>query len=207
MRYTLRPQHWLRHGKALANRQIGFRHCVRSTACISCRCRREIAEAPPVADAARRFRGSAPIGGHDSGCRSDGTTVLPQRHSRIFAKGVRVTRFCRSSSCTSCRSRREIAEAPPVADAARRFRGSAPIGGHDSGCRSDGTTVLPQRHSRIFAKGVRVTRFCRSSSCTSCRSRRGRGRSARSSAPCGAASSRCRHRPRSRSCPWLPAHA
>ena len=141
VRHTLRPQHWLRHGKALANRQIRFRHCVRSTACISCRCRREIAEAPPVADAARRFRGSAPIGGHDSGCRSDGTTVLPQRHSRIFAKGVRVTHFCRSSSY-------------------------------------------------IF-----------------CRSRRGRGRSARSSAPGGAASSRCRHHPRSRSCPWLPAHA
>ena len=148
MRYTLRPQHWLRHGKALANRQIGFRHCVRSTACISCRCRREIAEAPPVADAARRFRGSAPIGGHDSGCRSDGTTVLPQRHSRIFAKGVRVTRFCRSSSCTSCRSRREIAEAPPVADAARRFRGSAPIGGHDSGRESAGTTVGQSQRPR-----------------------------------------------------------
>ena len=35
----------------------------------------------------------------------------------------------------------EIGEAPPVADAARRFRGSAPIGGHNSGRESAGTTV------------------------------------------------------------------
>ncbi len=35
----------------------------------------------------------------------------------------------------------EIGEAPPVADAARRFRGSAPIGGRDSGRESVGTTV------------------------------------------------------------------
>ena len=35
----------------------------------------------------------------------------------------------------------EIGEAPPVADAARRFRGSAPIGGRDSGRQSVGTTV------------------------------------------------------------------
>ena len=35
----------------------------------------------------------------------------------------------------------EIAEALPVAEEARRFRGSAPIGGHDSGRESAGTTV------------------------------------------------------------------
>ena len=35
----------------------------------------------------------------------------------------------------------EIGEAPPVADEARRFRGSAPIGGHNSGRESAGTTV------------------------------------------------------------------
>ena len=35
----------------------------------------------------------------------------------------------------------EIGEAPPVADAARRFRGSAPIGGHNSGRESVGTMV------------------------------------------------------------------
>ena len=47
----------------------------------------------------------------------------------------------------------EIAEAPPVADEARRFRGNAPIGGHDSGRESAGMTVskslaaLPGRHT------------------------------------------------------------
>ena len=35
----------------------------------------------------------------------------------------------------------EIGEAPPVADEASRFRGSAPIGGHDSARESVGTTV------------------------------------------------------------------
>ena len=35
----------------------------------------------------------------------------------------------------------EIGEAPPVADEASRFRGSAPIGGHDSARQSVGTTV------------------------------------------------------------------
>ena len=35
----------------------------------------------------------------------------------------------------------EIGEAPPVADEASRFRGSAPIGGRDSGRESVGTTV------------------------------------------------------------------
>ena len=39
----------------------------------------------------------------------------------------------------------EIAEAPPVAEKARRFRGSAPIGGHDSGRESVGTTVGNRR--------------------------------------------------------------
>ena len=46
----------------------------------------------------------------------------------------------------------EIAEAPPVADEARRFRGSAPAVGRDSGRESAGTTV--GRH------GPRPTRMC-----------------------------------------------
>ena len=195
-----------RLSRIFRDRERVRRFC-RSSSCTSCRCRREIAEAPPVADAARRFRGSAPIGGHDSGRESAGTTVLPRRLSRIFRDRERVRRFCRSSSCTSCRCRREIAEAPPVADAARRFRGSAPIGGHDSGRESAGTTVLPRRLSRIFRDRERVRRFCRSSSCTSCRCRRGTGRYGRSSAPGGAAFSRCRHRRCSRRWPWLPARA
>ena len=43
----------------------------------------------------------------------------------------------------------EIAEAPPVAEEARRFRGSAPIGGCDSRRKSAGTTVGNRRPLRI----------------------------------------------------------
>ena len=50
------------------------------------------------------------------------------------------------------RAVREIGEALPVADEASRFRGSAPIGGHDSGRESVGTTVGNRRPLR------RVTR-------------------------------------------------
>ena len=42
----------------------------------------------------------------------------------------------------------EIGEAPPAADEASRFRGSAPIGGHDSGRESAGTTVGSRRPLR-----------------------------------------------------------
>ena len=101
----------------------------------------------------------------------------------------------------------EIGEAPPVADAARRFRGSAPIGWHDSAGESAGTTVLPRRLSRVFARNAMVMRCVRSSFCIFCRSRKGRGRCGRSSAPGGAAFSRCRRRRRSRRWPWPPAHA
>ena len=44
-------------------------------------------------------------------------------------------------SCRRSRLRGEIAEAPPVADEARRFRGSAPAIGRDSGREPAGTTV------------------------------------------------------------------
>ncbi len=44
--------------------------------------------------------------------------------------------------------RGEIGEAPPVAEEASRFRGSAPIGGHDSGRESAGTTVGNRRPLR-----------------------------------------------------------
>ena len=62
--------------------------------------------------------------------------------------------------CGACRRRGEearcgrvvgeIGEAPPVAEEASRFRGSAPIGGHDSGRESVGTTVGNRRPLRIF---------------------------------------------------------
>ena len=42
----------------------------------------------------------------------------------------------------------EIGEAPPVAEEASRFRGSAPIGGHNSGRESVGTTVGNRRPLR-----------------------------------------------------------
>ena len=42
----------------------------------------------------------------------------------------------------------EIGEALPVAEEASRFRGSAPIGGHDSGRESVGTTVGNRRPLR-----------------------------------------------------------
>ena len=52
----------------------------------------------------------------------------------------------------------EIAEAPPVAEEASRFRGSAPVGGHDSGRESVGTTVgkraPPLRTARYASVGA-----------------------------------------------------
>ena len=47
-----------------------------------------------------------------------------------------------------CRAVGEIGEALPVADEASRFRGSAPIGGHDSDRESVGTTVGNRRPLR-----------------------------------------------------------
>ena len=55
---------------------------------------------------------------------------------------------CRRCGKNSGRAVGEIGEAPPVADAARRFRGSAPIGGRDSGRESVGTTVGNRRPLR-----------------------------------------------------------
>ena len=49
----------------------------------------------------------------------------------------------------------EIGEAPPAADEASRFRGSAPIGGHDSGRESAGTTVGNRRPLRGTGSAVR----------------------------------------------------
>ena len=46
----------------------------------------------------------------------------------------------------------EIGEALPVADEASRFRGSAPIGGHDSDRKSVGTTVGNRRPLRMRYK-------------------------------------------------------
>ena len=138
----------------------------------------EIAEAPPVADEARRFRGSAPAGGHDNASQPAGTTVgrnrkplqalsvtfgdssprgrakwgplpsagkSPKRRQWRMKRGdfEEVPRLAGITMPASRLARRwaGIAEAPPVADEARRFRGSAPAGGHDNASQPAGTTV------------------------------------------------------------------
>ena len=63
----------------------------------------EIGEAPPVADETSRFRGSAPIGGHDSARQSVGTTVgkrappLRKRNKNYGEAGRRGRRPLQSS--------------------------------------------------------------------------------------------------------------
>ena len=56
----------------------------------------EIGEAPPVAGEANRFRGSAPIGGHDSGRESAGTTV---GNRRLLRKHNDLTRREGNTDC------------------------------------------------------------------------------------------------------------
>ena len=51
-----------------------------------------------------------------------------------------------------CRAVGDIGEALPVAEEASRFRGSAPIGGHDSDRKSVGTTVGNRRPLRKRCK-------------------------------------------------------
>ncbi len=73
---------------------------------------RIIAEAPPVAEKARRFRGSVPVFTPQRGWKPADTTVF------------------------------RIAEAPPVAEKARRFRGSVPVFTPQRGWKSADTTVF-----------------------------------------------------------------
>ena len=104
------------------------RHCApmgatrRSLLCL-CMCdgfsiahRREnariIAEAPPAAEKARRFRGSVPVFTPQRGWKPADTTLF------------------------------RIAEAPPVAEKARRFRGSVPVFTPQRGWKSADTTVF-----------------------------------------------------------------
>ena len=56
----------------------------------------EIGEAPPVAGEANRFRGSAPIGSHDSGRESAGTTV---GNRRLLRKHNDLTRREGNTDC------------------------------------------------------------------------------------------------------------
>ena len=73
---------------------------------------RIIAEAPPVAEKARRFRGSVPVFTPQRGRKPADTTVF------------------------------RIAEAPPVAENARRFRGSVPVFTPQRGWKPADTTVF-----------------------------------------------------------------
>ena len=73
---------------------------------------RIIAEAPPVAEKARRFRGSVPVFTPQRGRKPADTTVF------------------------------RIAEAPPVAEKARRFRGSVPVFTSQRGWKPADTTVF-----------------------------------------------------------------
>ena len=73
---------------------------------------RIIAEAPPVAEKARRFRGSVPVFTSQRGWKPADTTVF------------------------------RIAEAPPVAEKARRFRGSVPVFTLQRGWKPADTTVF-----------------------------------------------------------------
>ena len=73
---------------------------------------RIIAEAPPVAEKARRFRGSVPVFTPQRGWKPADTTVF------------------------------RIAEAPPVAEKARRFRGSVPVFTPQRGRKPADTTVF-----------------------------------------------------------------
>ena len=73
---------------------------------------RIIAEAPPVAEKSRRFRGSVPVFTPQRGRKPADTTVF------------------------------RIAEAPPVAEKARRFRGSVPVFTPQRGWKPADTTVF-----------------------------------------------------------------
>ena len=103
---------------------------------------RESGEAPPVADAARAFRGSGAIGGPAKGPG----IAMPRRckgRSPSFGRFKGMSRRGKSKSPFWCLflhghralspHREEMPEAPPVADAARAFRGSGAIGGPAKG--------------------------------------------------------------------------
>ena len=76
------------------------------------------------------------MNGDFGGCRGDGGTDC---HSQC-AHWLRNDRESFTGGAVG-RAVGEIGEALPVAEEASRFRGSAPIGGHDSGRESVGTTV------------------------------------------------------------------
>ena len=89
------------------------------------------------------------------GIRIATPVCAPVRNDRFFDKRYGAFRrrgegsppyaWVEGAVCGRRRGVGEIGEAPPAADEASRFRGSAPIGGHDSGRESAGTTVGNRR--------------------------------------------------------------
>ena len=109
---------------------------------------RIIAEAPPVAEKARRFRGSVPVFTPQGGWKPADTTVFriaeappAAEKARRFRGSVPVftpQRGWKPADTTVFR----IAEAPPVAEKARRFRGSVPVFTPQRGWKPADTTVF-----------------------------------------------------------------
>ena len=109
---------------------------------------RIIAEAPPVAEKARRFRGSVPVFTPQRGWKPADTTVFRiaeappvAEKARRFRGSVPVftpQRGWKPADTTVFR----IAEAPPVAEKARRFRGSVPVFTPQRGWKPADTTVF-----------------------------------------------------------------
>ena len=120
----------------------------------------ESGAAPPVADAASRFQGSAPFGGHECGRQTAGATRARSGAAPPVADAA--SRFQGSApfgghECgrqTAGATRARSGAAPPVADAASRFQGSAPFGGHECGRQTAGATrKSPKRCLRQIKRG------------------------------------------------------
>ena len=82
-----------------------------------------------------------------------GPRVLPGSAGKLDSGRCRHRPLRSVTRGTAKRAVGEIGEALPVADEASRFRGSAPIGGHNSGRESAGTTVGSRRPLRTFYCG------------------------------------------------------
>jgi len=122
----------------------------------------EIGEAPPVADEASRFRGSAPIGGYDSARQSVGTTVgkraPPLRTTRNAPS--RADRVVRPYKIMPCRAGPMCPAVPPYPlQKARHCETSAHIG------RGNPSSLPPgDRKGRPYAPSFRFQLFSFSSS-------------------------------------------
>ena len=83
-----------------------------------------------------------------------GVEPRPYAYLRDFTTGGQGRPPLRITRSAVNRGVGEIGEALPVAEKASRFRGSAPIGGHNSGWESGGTTVGNRRPLRTVTWGT-----------------------------------------------------